>query len=155
MEGWLRYGTPKALKAAKKKFFKQLDTRLCYFDDESMQGPPQGTLSLLDVINVFAEGKAKQGVFMVLTQTESWRLQAVGDDLDAVRDRWITSLEAWLMEHRPGYKKLKKMGAMRAWPAILVGASDRLFQASRARLPCRAAARRTASCRCSRRPCRP
>ncbi len=111
---------PKALKAAKKKYFRHLDSRLCFFDDDVGQSSPQGVLSLLDVINVFADGKPKQGIFMVLTQSESWRLQAVGEDPDAVRDRWITGLEVWLVENRPGYKKLKKMGAVLVVVAILI-----------------------------------
>jgi hypothetical protein len=65
---------------------------------------------LADVINLFAEGKPKQGIFIVLTQSRAWKLQAIGDDPDAVRGVWMKQLEAWLNENRPGFKKLKKMG---------------------------------------------
>ncbi len=62
------------------------------------------------MINLFAEGKPKQGIFIVLTQSRAWKLQAVGDDADAARAQWMKALEAWLNDNRPGFKKLKKMG---------------------------------------------
>jgi len=65
---------------------------------------------LADVINLFPEGKPKQGIFIVLTQSRAWKLQAIGDDPDASRATWIRTLEGWLNDNRPGFKKLKKMG---------------------------------------------
>ncbi len=70
----------------------------------------QGCINLADVINLFAEGKPKQGIFIVLTQSRAWKLQAIGDDPDSVRAVWMKQLEAWLNDNRPGFKKLKKMG---------------------------------------------
>jgi hypothetical protein len=75
------------------------------FGDQS-----QGCINLGDVINLFVDGKPKQGIFIVLTQSRAWKLQAIGDDADAARGVWMKQLEGWLNENRPGFKKLKKMG---------------------------------------------
>lgn len=88
---------------------KQKDAELHYFENEKSE-ESQGFVNLADCINIFPDGKPKQGIFILLTQSRAWKLQAVGDDADAVRAQWIKHLEGWLNEHRPGFKKLKKMG---------------------------------------------
>ncbi len=62
------------------------------------------------MINLFPEGKPKQGIFIVLTQSRAWKLQAIGDEPDTARGQWMKALESWLNDNRPGFKKLKKMG---------------------------------------------
>jgi hypothetical protein len=83
---------------------------VCVFSDDACFSQSQGCINLSDVINLFPEGKPKQGVFILLTQSRAWKLSALGDEPDAARAQWMRALEAWLNGNRPGFKKLKKMG---------------------------------------------
>merc|ERR1711916_175617 len=97
------------LNTYKKKYFRQKEHELHYYDSEKSD-ESGGFINLLDVINIFPDGKAKQGSFVIVTQSRSWKLQAIGDDPDAERAKWLKALENWLNENRKGFKKLKKMG---------------------------------------------
>ncbi len=88
-EGWLYKGVPKLIKQPKKLYFRHVEAQLCFYDvrlswflapavtgrsQDEKSKELRGALPMLDVINVFPDTKSK-GVFMVVTQTESWRLQ--------------------------------------------------------------------------------